>query len=315
LKEATSKEYPFRLNTGRVRDQWHTMTRTGVSPRLSAHAPEPFVEVHPKDAAAFGLVDGGFAKITTHYGCSILKVAVSAGQRRCSLFVPIHWSDATASCARTCEMVMPATDPFSGQPEAKATPAAIAPVAFQYSGFAVSRRPIKLMPGIWWARVAIAGGTGLLLATDATPSELQEQVRDMFPAEAELAEYVDRPRGVYRVAAFVKGRLEGCLFVGPAQATPQWDVVKVLLEADTIGDGERRMLLSGRATDGIAETGPLVCACFGVGLAAIRKAIISGDASNVEEIGNALRAGTNCGSCVPELKKIIADELVLREAV
>ena len=157
--------------------------------------------------------------------------------------------------------------------------------------------------------------TGLLLATGVTPVELQEQVRDMFSAEAELAEYVDRPRGVYRVAAFVKGRLEGCLFVGPAQATPQWDAVKALLGADTIGDGERRMPLSGRATDGIAETGPLVCACFGVGLMAIRKAIVSGDASNVEEIVHALRAGTNCGLCVPELKKIIADELVLWEAV
>jgi assimilatory nitrate reductase catalytic subunit len=315
LKEATNKEFPFRLNTGRVRDQWHTMTRSGVSSRLSAHTPEPFVEVHPKDAAAFGLIDGGFAKVTTRYGNSILKVAVSAGQRRRSLFVPIHWSDATASCARICEMVTPATDPFSGQPEAKATPAAIVPVTFQYSGFAIARRSIKPMSGTWWARVAIAGGTGLLLATDVTPTELQEQVQDMFPAEAELAEYVDRPRGVYRVAAFVKGRLEGCLFVGPAQATPQWDAVKALLEADTIGDGERRMLLSGRATEGIAENGPLVCACFGVGLIAIRKAIVSGDASNVEEIGHALRAGTNCGSCVPELKKIIADELVLREAV
>ena len=315
LKEATNKEFPFRLNTGRVRDQWHTMTRTGVSPRLSAHSPEPFVEIHSKDATSMGLTDGGFAKVTTRYGSSTLKVVVSTGQRQHSLFVPIHWSDATASSARICEMVTPETDPLSGQPEAKATPAAIVPVVFQSRGFAVARRPIKLMPGSWWARVAIAGGTGFLFATDATPSDWQEWARGMFPAGAELAEYVDRLRGFYRVAAFVNGRLEGCLFVGPAQATPQWDTVKALLGAETLDDHERRMLLSGRAADGIAETGPLVCACFGVGLTAIREAIVSGDATNVEDIGLALRAGTNCGSCVPELKKVIADELIIRAAL
>jgi assimilatory nitrate reductase catalytic subunit len=130
----------------------------------------------------------------------------------------------------------------------------------------------------------------------------------MFPAGAEIAEYADGPRGIYRVAAFVDGKLHGCLFVGPAGAAPQWDAVKALFEAETIAETERRMLLSGRSADGIAAAGPLVCACFGVGLATIRDAVASGRASDVEAIGRALRAGTNCGSCVPELKRIIAQE-------
>ena len=62
LSGATGNDFPFRLNTGRVRDQWHTMTRTGLSPRLGAHAPEPFVEVHPRRRRGDGLVDGGFAQ-------------------------------------------------------------------------------------------------------------------------------------------------------------------------------------------------------------------------------------------------------------
>ena len=64
-------------------------------------------------------------------------------------------------------------------------------------------------------------------------------------------------------------------------------------------------LLSGRAADGLAETGPVICACFGVGLNVIRDAIASNSATNVEAIGKALRAGTNCGSCLPELKRIV----------
>ncbi len=80
-KAPTSKEFPFRLNTGRVRDQWHTMTRSGLSARLGAHMPEPFVEVHPADAKAMNLVDGGFAKVATRWGSCVLKVTVSDRQR------------------------------------------------------------------------------------------------------------------------------------------------------------------------------------------------------------------------------------------
>ena len=71
--------FPFLLNTGRIRDQWHTMTRTGMSPRLGVHLPEPFIAVNPADATAAGLEDGGFARVTTPHGACVLKVAVSEG--------------------------------------------------------------------------------------------------------------------------------------------------------------------------------------------------------------------------------------------
>ena len=130
---------PLRLNTGRIRDQWHTMTRSGISPRLGQHLPEPFVEVHPDDAIRFGVVDDSFARVVTDYGQCILKVAVSARQQRGMLFAPIHWSEETASSARVGALVAPFTDPFSGQPENKATPASIAPYEYVFRGFALSR--------------------------------------------------------------------------------------------------------------------------------------------------------------------------------
>ncbi len=111
--------FPFRLNTGRIRDQWHTMTRTGTSPRLGAHLPEPFVAVHPDDARAAGLSDGGFARVATHYGACVLKVAVTDAQMPGTLFVPIHWSGATSSGGRVGELVTPLTDPHSGQPDSE----------------------------------------------------------------------------------------------------------------------------------------------------------------------------------------------------
>ena len=255
-KAPTSKDYPFRLNTGRVRDQWHTMTRSGLSARLGAHLPEPFVEVHPTDAKAMELVDGGFASVATRWGSCVLKVVVSDGQRRGSLFAPIHWSDATASAARICDLVMPETDRYSGQPDAKATPASIAPVRFAFRGFALSRRPVSLPQGTWWARVAVAKASGLLLATNDGPDIWRGAARQMFGDGAELAEYVDEQRGIFRTAAFAGGALTGCLFIGPAETAPQWDAVKALFEAETLADEARRVLLSGRSADGLVSSGP-----------------------------------------------------------
>ncbi len=304
-----SQEFSLRLNTGRVRDQWHTMTRTGLSPRLGAHLPEPFVEMHPKDAARHALHDGGFARVRSPHGACVLKVVVSESQRRGSIFSPIHWSDETASSARIGDIVAPATDPYSGQPESKATPVAIEPAAFAFRGFALAQTPLAMPAGAWWSRVAVGNGTGWLLASNETPDIWREYAKAMFGTDAEIAEYIDTPRGSYRMAAFVEGRLVGALFVGPADAAPHWDAVKALFEAESIGDAQRRAVLSGKSTDGLADPGPVVCACFGVGFNVIRAALDSGAAANVEEIGKALRAGTNCGSCLPELKKIVSQKV------
>jgi assimilatory nitrate reductase catalytic subunit len=300
----------FRLNTGRVRDQWHTMTRSGLSPRLGAHQPEPFVEVHPLDAAEAGLTDKGFAHITTSHGERVLRVSVSAGQQRGMLFAPIHWTAETASCGPIGDLVAPVTDRYSGQPEMKATPAAAAPVTLRYRGFVLARRRITLPPGTWTARVAVRNGEGCRFATNETAAVWPDQARSLFARGAELAEYLDEPRGIYRVAAFADGAFNGCLFVGPSEAVPQWDAIKALFEAGIVGDVARRLLLSGRSIDRVVDAGPLVCACFGVGLESIRGAIKSGAAHSVADIGRMLRAGTNCGSCLPELKRIVSHAAV-----
>ncbi len=304
-RDTPSAVYPLRLNTGRVRDQWHTMTRTGLSPRLCAHTPEPVVEIHPADAKRAKLVDDGFARITTESGSAVLKVAIRDGQQRGSIFAPIHWSDATATDARIGELVTAATDPFSGQPDLKATPARVEPVEFAYRGFALTRGAIALPPGSWFARVAVAGGDGLLFASNEPAGFWRPFGLSHMPEGAELTEQVDEARGVVRVAAFRSGHLEGCLFVGPAQSPPQWDAMRALFEAGELDESERLALLSERGDDSRRDAGPVICSCFGVRLGAIRDAIATGVAADVADIGRTLRAGTNCGSCVPELRGIL----------
>ncbi len=92
---------------------------------------------------------------------------------------------------------------------------------------------------------------------------------------------------------------------GPARDAGDWNVVKGLFAADTLGTDQRRMLLSGKSADGLANAGPIVCACFGVGRNTICDAI-AGGARSAADIGASLKAGTNCGSCIPELKRLIA---------
>jgi assimilatory nitrate reductase catalytic subunit len=307
LRSETSAGRPLRLNTGRIRDQWHTMTRTGLSARLGQHLPEPFVEIHPTDANRFGLVDDGFARIATDYGQCVLKVVVSARQQRGMLFAPIHWSETNASSARVGALVAPFADPYSGQPEAKATPACIVPYEYVFRGFMLSRRQLALPPGVWWARTAVAGGYGYLFADNADlvrwPGWLHAVAGD------DLAEYRDLGGGVYRAASFSGDRIEACLFVGPAHDAGDWDVIKSLFAADRLDDDQRTMLLSGRSGEGRTSAGPVICACFGVGRAAISDAI-AGGARSAADIGARLKAGTNCGSCIPELRRLIAQTAI-----
>jgi assimilatory nitrate reductase catalytic subunit len=279
------------------------MTRSGTSPRLGQHLPEPFVEVHPDDAAKTGLVDGGFAQVVTDYGRCILKVLVSRRQQRGMLFAPIHWSEATASAARVGALAAPFTDPFSGQPENKATPASITPYEYVFRGFALSRAQLKLPDHVWWARVAVGGGHGYLLADNADLSGWSSWLRSV--AGSDLAEYRDFGGGVYRAASFATDRIETCLFLGPARDAGDWNVVKELFAAGKLSDDQRKVLLSGKSMDGLASAGPIVCACFGVGRTTICDAIASGSRS-AAELGLRLKAGTNCGSCIPELKRLIA---------
>src|ERR1700729_2775704 len=220
LRTETTAARPLRLNTGRVRDQWHTMTRTGISPRLGQHSPEPFIEIHPVDATRFGVTDDSFARIVTDYGQCILKVVVSERAQRGMLFAPIHWSEETASAARVGALVAPFTDPFSGQPENKATPASIVPYEYVFRGFALSRTPLQLPDYVWWARVAVTGGYGYLLADNADLARWPSWLRSV--AGEDLAEYRDTSGGVYRAASFDGDRIATCLFVGPARDAGDW---------------------------------------------------------------------------------------------
>jgi assimilatory nitrate reductase catalytic subunit len=305
LAQPVTAERPLVLNTGRIRDHWHTMTRTGKSQRLSAHRAVPFVEVHPDDAARYHLSDGGFARLTTDLGSATLEVTVTDGVRPGSVFAPMHWSDMTASDGRAAALARGIPDPISGQPELKATPASIEAVSYRSRGYLLTRDAQAAPAGWWWARATVQGGSGLLFATQEGSREMALSVRGLFPGH-ELAEYVDHARGLYRCAVYRGDRLVAALSVAPGERRPDWEIAKGVFAAADLEAIDRRALLSGRAA--AASAGPVVCACHGVGRDVINAAIAAG-AGSVETVGAACKAGTNCGSCIPEIRKLLSPAL------
>ncbi len=298
--------FPLILNTGRMRDQWHTMTRTGRSPVLAAHAPEPALSIHPDDAARFGLSENGLARITAKRASVVLRVAVSTGQRPGEVFAPIHWTDRAASAAVVGSLIDAAVDPFSGQPELKHAPVRVEPFVAGWHGVLLSRAPVDLPRDIYWSRAAGTSHSVWRLAGESG-QDWPVTARDWLGRSGEWIEFLDPSRGHYRAARLVEGRLEGVLFIfrWATDFSPDW-VAAAFGRAAITGE-ERGTLLAGAPPGGDRGGDKTVCACFGVGLATIRAAIRDHRLASVGEIGALLKAGTNCGSCVPELRVILAE--------
>jgi len=297
---APLRDWPLTLNTGRYRDQWHTMTRTGLAPKLARHREEPLVEVHPEDAARLDLVDGGLARVATPQGNSLYRVHVTDGQRPGELFTPIHWTDHISSGGRTGMLPRPLTDPISGQPGFKSTPAGIAPVATAWRGFLiVAGEPASRPACLWATRVAVPAGSLWELAGDGDAGRLEECL-----PPGERIEAIDRARGTRRIAVLVDGRLVAALFVTERGELPTRDwLIAQLSEAKAAPT-----VLAGRAPGAAVDPGPIICSCFNIGMRTIVAAIRDQRLADVAAIGAAIGAGTNCGSCRPALARLLTEE-------
>jgi len=302
LADVTSADWPLLLNTGRVRDQWHTMTRTGLSPRLGSHAAEPFIAVHPQDAAAAGITDGGLAEVFNEYGRAVLRVSITSAQERGAVFAPIHWNAETASAGRVGSLVHSLVDPWSGQPDAKATPVALRPCMMQRAGFIVARERFVLPGESYWAWQAIEGGYAAQIETNAPDDFFQDLLRSRGAAEE--VSLFDADRGLFRIARIRDQRLSTVLFLAAKPEAPRWHAVQKAFAAEALDPLTRKFLLSGRSLDGTVDEGPNVCACFGVPRGRIAGVIADG--CGLTALQTKLKAGTNCGSCLPELKRMLA---------
>ena len=304
---ATDIEFPLVLNTGRLRDQWHTMTRTGKVPRLNAHSFEPYVQMHERDAQKYQLQLGGLARLSSRQGNMLARVQVSDEQRIGSVFVPMHWNDMFARSARVDALTATITDPISGQPEFKHTPVYVEPYRPAWQGFVLSRERLALLEATYCACTQGAGYWRHEIAGEVVPENWRDWVQATLACSGDLIEYRDAAMGRYRAACVQDGRLEAIFFIAHDQRLPEREWLASLFKQDMIDPADLAGLLAARPPNGsVANTGRTVCACFSIGEKTIMLAIQEEKLESVEAVGACLKAGSGCGSCVPEIRRLLA---------
>ncbi|WP_415919544.1 molybdopterin-dependent oxidoreductase [Tateyamaria sp. SN6-1] len=305
--ELPTPAHPFQLNTGRLRDQWHTMTRTALSPRLSAHLPEPFVDIHPEDAARLSVNTSDLVRLRSPHGSAILRARISRDVHPGQLFASIHWTGETAPSARIDDLVAPHTDPVSGQPESKASIVSAGRFDAAWYGFAVSRGPMRL-DATYWALARTDAGFRAELAGAAPVTDWEAEARRIFDASDAVAmTVIDARRGGARVVLRDGDTIIGALFVAATPVAVMRDHLATLPGTDAAD------ALTGQLPASVPNPGPILCSCFGIGINTIARAIETDGLMTVAQIGDALSAGTNCGSCRPEIAQLLA-RLNVREA-
>jgi assimilatory nitrate reductase catalytic subunit len=293
----------FILNTGRVRDHWHTMTRTGKTARLSAHYAEPFVEIHPADAEALNIRRASLVRLSNRHGSVVVRALVTDRQRRGHLFVPMHWTDQFASNGRIDALVTAKVDPFSAQPALKMAEVHAEPVHTRIYGFFVSAGRPVLNAGYWAIAEAI-GGTRGELGWFEEPVDWSEWLRAAFGLSGTtiVESVLDARSGRRNFAVIEKGRLVVALYTAPDPVLVSRQWATDLLVADNLGASA---VLAGRPGADMPDSGAIICSCFSVGINTITAAFTQQGCSTVEAVGACTRAGTNCGSCRAEIRGII----------
>lgn len=300
-----TEQYPLVFNTGRIRDQWHTMTRTAKTSRLMGHLSEPYLEIHPKDAEAYGLKDQQLAEVYNHLAKLILRVKVTDTVVPGSVFAPMHWTAQYASAGRVDALVSAVTDPLSGQPESKHSTVAVKPYKPAWQGFILTRQELQSLPGGYWAKVRENDCFRYVLADEVTPESWKETVHDWLGEQGSWIELEDSKNGGYRAAKMSGQKLEALLVVSENDSAMTHNWLVSQFAEDSLDSETRRALLSGRPAGPMKDIGRVICSCFTVGINTIMEAIHEQGLVSVDQIGEALKAGTNCGSCKPELAVIL----------
>jgi assimilatory nitrate reductase catalytic subunit len=304
LPKKTPKKDQLIMNTGRIRDQWHTMSRTGRVPKLMTHLDEPFIQINPEDAKRFNIEHEQLAQLSNLGEVYLGRVHVTEQQRVGDIFVPIHWNNSFSISAKASALVNPITDDLCGQPEFKHSPVNISPFNAVWSGYLLSTQSLN-MPTDYWTKMQVDGGVKYLIADRQPLPENEDFLKVLCPTVNDWVVLKDDKKSVLRVAGFVNDVLT-CYFTASTALDIKYSTRFVEQQLGQQHDPMSRFkLLSGLDSDGSNDVGAIICSCFQIGEKTIKEAINSGKCLSVESLGQLLKCGTNCGSCIPELKTLL----------
>ena len=335
--ENRDARYPFSLNTGRLRDQWHGMSRTGRIGKLFQHVPEPVVQLHPQDMAQAHWQDGDLLHVSSRRGSLILPAQACTDLGRRQAFIPMHWGSETLSgrqnnglaVAGVNALTQSAYCPQSKQPELKHSAVRILKAELPWRLIAVAwvslseqaavlARLRECMTEFDFATCIPLGADqpGVLFRaahSQAPDAELIDRLQTMLGLVGpQVLQYADPRRGQRRCLRLGKtaagAQLDAFLLAGDTTAQ---DWLKDLLQehAPMTMSGRQLLQSSARPPQEAPDRGHTVCSCVGVREPAIRDLLATASGSPVEcleLLKSRLGCGTQCGSCVPELQRMVA---------
>ncbi|MEQ6290634.1 molybdopterin-dependent oxidoreductase [Vogesella sp. GCM10023246] len=311
--DKVSAHFPIRLTTGRLRDHWHSMSRTALVPTLTRHVEEPALVMHPRDMQRHKLQAGELVKVRNKRGAIYLPVQADDSLRAGVAFIPMHWGGAALGGQGINALTSRALDPQSKQPELKLAAVSVEPAKLPWRATLLLRGDVQMLrpqlealrasfPYAVAVPVNLAGAEHLRLrlgAASAPSGELlAELATRLLPAAAMQAAFDDPARGVLR-RVWLEGKTPlGFVLAGDVRADA---ALTAWLDG---GDAPESLasLLLGRSSGAVRAR--VVCACEGVREDAICAGIQRG--LDVDGLKRELRCGTGCGSCVPELKRLCA---------
>jgi assimilatory nitrate reductase catalytic subunit len=276
------------------------MTRTALAPELNRHIPEPLVDIHPADAARYYIGDKRLVQVITFQGEAVFRANVTEDVRPGDISVPMHWTRAFASSGRANPLINAEVDPVSGQPEFKHTPAIVKPYGESWHGFVLhTDDALHFDRDIVWRRTPYRHCQAYEIAGRGKPPAVESlmQVQGLLSLD-------DRATGLTRRIHIADGRLQAVAFVVAIdRPLPPRDWLAERFGDESLTPLDRANVLLGRLP-GVEDQGPLVCACRSVGTKTIEEAI-RGGCHSPDAVGDVTSAGTQCGSCRPEIARMI----------
>lgn len=285
------------LNTGRVRDQWHTMTRTGLAPTLTTHCELPFVQIHPQDAKKNTICDRQFALLKSSFGQFIARVEVSNEVTQGQLFSPIHWTQQFGKNAVVSRVVSPETDPISGQPESKASAVTIQAYECDRWLRVMSRQPIERTAWAYCLETKVADGFSYVLGTDE-PVDWRQWALQSVSDDVDLTHYENPLSGSTFITLSTTNQTELILSVQSNAA----DLPSLLWIQEAFQGAVSDLRTRVRGEFGAADK--LICGCFKTSEKTIQRGIEAGHHS-VSQLASEFGCGSKCGSCRPEINRLI----------
>ena len=311
IKKQANEAYPFILNSGRIRDQWHTMTRTGLSSRLGAHITEPFVAINPTDAKALKITDDNLVSISSLQGTMLVRAKLTTQQNKGQAFTPIHWNRKTAKNANICNLVNDENDPFSGQPGYKSTQINLEKWHYSSEAMLLTREPLDLDLFDYWVKQKVAQGYLYRIADNRNPAELAEKLQSLLNNKQgktlQFSSTDQSQQAVHRYAFVKESKLNNAYITSEQLTTHSLDWLQSVLDLPL--DSSIELTLISGIVEGKLAQGKIICACKQVGINTITSAIQEQGCNSLDSIKECTGAGTGCGSCLPEVGNILAEHL------